>query len=449
VVILGAGFGGLSAARALRRATVDVFVVDRHNHHLFQPLLYQVATATLSPNQIATPIRQILSRQKNATVLLETVTDVDFQSSEVVTTGRRIAFDFLVVATGARHAYFGHDDWEAAAPGLKQIDEATDIRKRLLLAFEKAEVLSDATMRRSALTFAVIGGGPTGVEMAGAIAELARTTLVRDYRNICTSDTRVLLVEAGPRLLPSFPEALSASAEAQLKRLKVEVLKGDPVVACSDSGVTLKSGRMIPTEMIVWGAGVMASPAARWLRSEADRAGRVVIGPGLRLPGHPRIFVIGDTASVTDSAGTTVPGVAPAAKQMGEYTARAIRAALAGKTCPPFRYRNYGNLATIGRGSAVADFGRIRLTGSLAWAVWGVVHIGFLIGFRNRLTVLLDWAWSYFFFTRGARLITGNTADVPRDPNAEDPSAQIGSRVVAAPLEGAESHSDDPARVVC
>jgi NADH dehydrogenase len=439
VVILGAGFGGLSAALALKRLDVDVILIDRHNHHLFQPLLYQVATATLSPSQIATPIRQILSRQRNATVLLERVLDVDLRASEVITTGRRIGFDFLVVATGARHAYFGHDDWESVAPGLKRIDEATDIRKRLLLAFEKAEVTADATMRRSALTFAVVGGGPTGVEMAGSIAELARSTLVRDYRNICTSDTRVVLIEAGPRLLPSFPERLSASAEAQLRRLKVDVLTGDPVTACSETGVTLRSGREIAAELIVWGAGAMASPAAKWLKAEADRAGRVVVGPDLRLPGHARIFMVGDTAAVTDAAGVAVPGVAPAAKQMGQHVARSIKAALAGRTAPPFRYRNYGNLATIGRGSAVADFGRIRLSGSLAWAVWGVVHLGFLIGFRNRLTVMLDWAWSYFFFARGARLITGDMTAAP-GPLLPMESA-IGRSVVAAvPPAGMDSH---------
>lgn len=447
VVILGAGFGGLSAALALKDASVDVTVIDRHNHHLFQPLLYQVATATLSPNQIATPIRQILSRQRNATVLLESVVDIDLASSEVVTAGRRLAFDYLIVATGARHAYFGHDAWEAVAPGLKQIDEATEIRRRLLLAFEKAEVAADATMRRGALTFAVVGGGPTGVEMAGAIAELARTTLVRDYRNICTSDTRVVLIEAGPRLLPSFPETLSVSAEAQLTRLKVDVLKGDPVVVCTERDVTLKSGRVIEAELIVWGAGVMASPAANWLKAAPDRAGRVIVGPDLRPPGQPRVFVIGDTASVTDAAGTVVPGVAPAAKQMGQHAARAIRAALAGRTVPPCRYRNYGNLATIGRGSAVADFGRVRLTGGVAWAVWGVVHLGFLIGFRNRLTVMLDWAWSYFLYARGARLITGDRADAA-GPQVRAGSAYERSSTAPAPPEGMHSRGGHIAKVV-
>ncbi|SPH17516.1 NADH dehydrogenase [Defluviimonas aquaemixtae] len=408
VVILGAGFGGLSAAKALKSANADVVILDRHNYHLFQPLLYQVATAGLSPNQIATPIRQILSRQRNATVLMDRVVDVDLDTSEVVTPARRIGFDFLIVATGARHAYFGHDDWEAVAPGLKKIDEATDIRKRLLLAFEVAENTADAEMRQVALTFVVVGGGPTGVEMAGAIAELARNTIMRDFRNINTCDTRVVLVEAGPRLLPSFPEKLSASAEAQLRKLKVEVIRGDPVVECSASGVRLQSGAEFDAAMIVWGAGVMASPAARWLKSDADRAGRVIVGPDLRLPGHPNILVIGDTAAITDAAGHVVPGVAPAAKQMGQHAARAVVAMIAGRKYPPFVYRNYGNLATIGRKAAVADFGRLRLAGFAAWLVWGFVHVGFLIGFRNRISVMLDWAWSYFTFGRGARLITGD-----------------------------------------
>ena len=408
IVIVGAGFGGLNAALSLRRADADITVIDRHNYHLFQPLLYQVATAGLSPNQIATPIRQILSPARNTTVFMAAVEDIDLDGSVVVTDKGRIAYDYLIVATGARHAYFGHDEWERAAPGLKKIDEATDIRKRLLLAFEKAEATMDETESRRLLTFAVIGGGPTGVEMAGAIAELARRTIVCDFRNIDPSSARVVLVEAGARILPSFPEKLSASAEAQLTKLGVEVVTGDAVVACHDEGLALKSGKTISAATIVWGAGVMASPAAKWLKAAPDRAGRVVVGPDLKLPGRSNVFAIGDTASVTDRSGRLVPGVAPAAKQMGKHAALAISAAMAGKTMPGFQYRDYGNLATIGRKAAVADFGRLQLRGFAAWLVWGLVHVGFLIGFRNRMTVMLDWAWSYFTYGRGARLIIGD-----------------------------------------
>jgi NADH dehydrogenase len=413
IVIIGAGFGGLNAALALKRADADIFVIDQHNYHLFQPLLYQVATAGLSPNQIATPIRQILSRVRNTTVLLDKVIDIDLDGSEVVTAAARIPFDYLIVATGARHAYFGHDDWEQVALGLKKIDEATAMRRRLLIAFERAEAATTDEARKMLLTFAVVGGGPTGVEMAGAIAELARHTIVCDFRNIDPSSARVVLVEAGLRILPSFPEALSASATMQLRKLGVEVITGDPVIECATSGLTLKSGKTINAGTIVWGAGVMASPAAKWLKSAADRAGRIVVGPDLLFPGTTNIFVIGDTASVTDGAGKAVPGVAPAAKQMGKHAARSIMAELTGKVQAPFVYRDYGNLATIGRKSAVADFGRLWLTGFPAWLAWSLVHVGFLIGFRNRLTVMLDWAWSYFTYGRGARLITGS--DAPAD----------------------------------
>lgn len=414
IVVIGAGFGGLNAALTLKRVNADVVVVDQHNYHLFQPLLYQVATAGLSPNQIATPIRQILSRAGNTTVLMDRVIDIDRRRSVVITATARLCYDYLIVATGARHAYFGHKDWEAVAPGLKKIDEATDMRKRLLLAFERAEAMNDPDEQQRLLTFSVVGGGPTGVELAGAIAELARHTIVCDFRNIDPSSARVVLVEAGPRILPSFPEKLSASAAAQLSRLGVEIVTGDAVVQCDNTGLALKSGKTINAATIIWAAGVMASAAARWLQAETDRAGRVIAGPDLKLPGAENIFVIGDTASVTDGAGRMVPGVAPAAKQMGKHAARSIIAAMAGEAHRPFVYRDYGNLATIGRKSAVADFGRIQLTGFAAWLVWGLVHIGFLIGFRNRMTVMLDWAWSYFTYGRGARLITGNP--LPNDP---------------------------------
>jgi NADH:ubiquinone reductase (H+-translocating) len=411
VVILGAGFGGLDAAKTLGRADVDLTVVDRRNYHLFQPLLYQVATAGLSPAQIATPIRRILGRRPNTTILMDRVVDVDLDANEVVTTKHRLPFDYLIVATGARHAYFGHDEWEEYAPGLKKIDEATQIRRRILLAFEQAEVSNDEEERRRLLTFAVIGGGPTGVEMAGAIAELAKRTVPKDFHRVDPAQSRIVLVEAGPRILAAFPEDLSEAAERQLEQLGAEVVKGDPVVDCTPDGVTLKSGRRIEASTIVWAAGVMASAAAKWLKASADRVGRVLVGPDLRLPGRSDIFVIGDTAFITDAAGRVVPGVAPAAKQMGSYAAKSILADIAGKPAPPpFKYRDYGNLATIGRKAAVADFGRIHLTGFLAWIVWTVAHIWFLIGFRNRLAVFLDWAWAYFTHDRGARIITGNEA---------------------------------------
>jgi NADH:ubiquinone reductase (H+-translocating) len=407
VVIVGAGFGGLNAAVALAHADVDVTVIDRYNYHLFQPLLYQVATAGLSPNQIATPIRQILSRARNTTVLMAMVEGIDLGASEVLTENGRIGFDYLVLATGARHAYFGRDDWEHVAPGLKQIGEATNIRKRLLLAFEKAEAMADEDARQKLLSFVVIGSGPTGVEMAGAIAELARHTIARDFRNINPALACVYLIEAGPRVLPTFPEKLSQSAMSQLHRLGVEVITADAATEINSSFVALRSGRVIQTATVIWSAGVMASPAAKWLKAEADRAGRVKVGTDLRLPANRNVFVIGDTASVTDAHGIAVPGVAPAAKQMGKYVAKTILADIAGKPMQPFAYKNYGNLATIGRKAAVADFGRFQLAGFPAWLVWGLVHVGFLIGFRNRATVLLDWSWSYLTYSRGARLITG------------------------------------------
>jgi NADH dehydrogenase len=410
VVILGAGFGGLNAALALRKADVDVTIIDRRNYHLFQPLLYQVATAGLSPAQIATPIRRIVGRQKNTTVLMDKVVDVDLDTNEVVTRDHRIAFDYLIVATGARHAYFGHDEWEQVAPGLKKIDEATDIRRRILLAFERAEVSHDPEERRRQLTFAIVGGGPTGVEMAGAVAELAKKSIAMDFRRIDPAQARILLIEAGQRILPSFPEDLSKAAERQLIKLGAEVIKGDPVVQCSKDGLTLKSGLHIETSTIIWGAGVMASPAAKWLKAKSDAAGRVIVGPDLLLPGRRDVFVIGDTASTHDARGKSVPGVAPAAKQMGRHAAQAILAAIDGEQVPLFAYRDYGNLATIGRKAAVADFGRFHLTGFLAWLVWSLAHIWFLIGFRNRLAVFMDWAWAYVTYDRGARIITGNDA---------------------------------------
>jgi NADH dehydrogenase FAD-containing subunit len=412
VVILGAGFAGLTAAKSLAKVRCRVTVIDRRNYHLFQPLLYQVATAALSPADIATPIRSILRKQRNTAVLMGRVQGIDRQRRVVTVDQDEIAYDQLIVATGARHGYFGHDDWEAVAPGLKKIDDATQIRRRLLLAFEQAESTSDQTLRRALLTFVVIGGGPTGVELAGAVAELARQALVDDFRKIDPSQARVLLVEAGPRLLAAFPESLSKAAAEALARLGVEVLLGQAVTNCTEEGVLL--GNIdVPSRSVIWAAGVAASPAARWLGCEKDRSGRVIVGPDLTLPGAAEIFVIGDTASVV-SDGKAVPGLAPAAKQMGAYVAKVLQARIGGKALPPaFRYRHLGSLATIGRQEAVADFGWLRLRGRLAWFLWGIVHVAFLIGVRSRTLVALQWLWAYATYQRGARLITSpaGTAD--------------------------------------
>jgi NADH dehydrogenase len=411
-VIIGAGFGGLSAATALARAAVDVIVIDQHNYHLFQPLLYQVATAALSPAEIASPIRAILRRQLNATVLLGKVTGIDRQSRAVMIGRKRVDYDYLIVATGARHSYFGHDAWEPVAPGLKTIDDATAIRRKILLAFERAESSGDEAERRRRMTFVIIGGGPTGVELAGAVAELARVALAADFRRIDPTMSRIVLVEAGPRILPSFPESLAAHAKRSLERLGVELRLGTPVVDCDADGVRVGAER-IDSDTVLWGAGVAASPAASWLGVAGDRAGRVTVAGDLTLPGHPELFVIGDTARVIDSSGQPLPGVAPVAKQQGRYVGLVIKAAVAGRARPPaFRYRGLGNLTTIGRKSAVADFGFIRLSGRLAWFLWCAVHIYFLIGFRNRAAVALDWLWAYVTFQRGARLITGEVPDI-------------------------------------
>lgn len=406
VVILGAGFGGLAAAKGLRHADVDVTVVDRRNYHLFQPLLYQVATAALSPAQIAMPIRRILSRQSNVTVLMERVEGIDKQSRYVQTTNRRIAYDYLVVATGARHAYFGKDEWAETAPGLKTIADATEIRARILSAFERAEAAEDEAERRRFLTFVIVGGGPTGVELAGAIAELARKVIVRDFRRIDPSSARVVLVEAGNIVLPTMPAKLSGEARRHLEILGVEVSLGEAVTRCDAEGVALAGGRQIRSSCVLWAAGVMASRAAKWLGVPADRAGRVHVDRNLNPPGNDEIFVIGDTAAVTDKNGRTVPGVAPAAKQMGEHAARAILAGLNGRAVGLFGYRDFGNLATIGRNAAVADFRRIRLSGFSAWLVWNIAHLWFLVGFRNRIVVFADWALAYVRYDRAARLIT-------------------------------------------
>lgn len=410
VVIVGAGFGGLWTAKALARSHVDVTVVDRQNYHLFQPLLYQVATAGLSPADVAAPIRGIVGHFPNVTVLLGEVTGVDKSARHVaLADGRSIAYDTLVIATGARHAYFGRDEWEPFAPGLKRIEDATEIRRRILLAFEHAENESDDGVRRDLMTLAIVGGGPTGVELAGAIAELSRRALAKDFRHIDPRAARVVLIEAGPRILPSFPPDLSGDAVRRLEKLGVEVRLGAPVTAVDATGVTIGDQRL-NARTVIWAAGVAASPAAKWLGVAGDRAGRVEVDERLNLPGHSEIFVIGDTALARDAEGNPLPGVAPTAKQQGSYVGQSILRRLRGDGLPPpFRYRNYGNLATIGRKSAVIDFGVVHLRGFVAWVIWSVAHVYFLIGFRNRLVVALNWLWAYFTFQRGARLITGPT----------------------------------------
>jgi NADH:ubiquinone reductase (H+-translocating) len=411
VVVVGAGFGGLAAAKALARTPAEVVVVDRRNYHLFQPLLYQVATAALSPADIAWPIRSILRHQANTVVQMGRVTGIDTQRREVLLEDRRLGYDYLVLATGARHSYFGHDEWEDAAPGLKKIADATRIRERVLSAFERAEVTVDEAERRKLLTFVVVGGGPTGVEMAGAVAELARTALARDFRAIDPKDAYVVLVEAGPRVLATFPEELSEEARLQLERLGVQVRLQAAVSECDQDGVVI-GGERIGARTVIWAAGVIASPAAKWLGVEADRAGRVVVGADLSVPGHPNVFVIGDTAAAMQD-GAPVPGVAPAAKQMGSYVGRLIDARVRGRSFSRlFRYRNHGNLATIGRAAAVADFGWLRLSGFPAWVLWAAAHVWFLIGWRNRLVVALNWLWNYVTFERGARLIAGSVEEL-------------------------------------
>jgi len=406
IVVIGAGFGGLTAALRLASVAVEVTVIDRRNHHLFQPLLYQVATAALSPADIAAPIRGILSRQSNTAVILGTVTGIDTAGRAALVAGRRICYDQLVVATGAREFYFGHDAWAAVTLGLKNIEDATAMRRRILVAFERAEDCADEAERRRLLTFVIIGGGPTGVELAGALAELAKAALARDFRRIDPKTARIVLIEAGPRLLPTFPPHLSEVAARALRRLDVELRLGTAVTGCDGHGASL-GGQRIDSRTVIWAAGVAASPAADWLGVEPARGGRVPVGPDLTLAAHPEIFVIGDAALVAGTNGS-LPGVAPVAKQQGAYVARVIAARVAGKPSPaPFRYRDYDNLATIGRREAVVDFGWLRLTGRIAWLAWGLAHIYFLIGFRNRMTVAIDWLWSDLTYQRGARLITG------------------------------------------
>lgn len=403
-MIVGAGFGGLAAARQLAAAPVDITLVDRQNHHLFQPLLYQVATAGLSPADIAWPIRHLVRKQRNTRVLMGEVTGVDPVRKLIMLGDGPVAYDWLVLATGVTHGYFGHDEWAVDAPGLKDLDDATGIRRRLLLAFERAEMTSNPDLRARLLTIAIVGGGPTGVEMAGAVAELARRALATDFREIDPRKTRVLLLEAGPRLLPGFPEQLSRYTSQALCRLGVEVRLGKAVTRCNSDGIAL-GDEVIEAGTIIWAAGVTASPAARWLGVTGDRAGRVPVGPDLRPSGHDDIFVIGDTAVVLDKP---LPGIAPVAKQQGVYVAQVIESRIRGRDGSlPFAYRDRGLLATIGRKAAVIAYRRMRLKGRLAWWLWGAAHIYFLVNLRNRIIVMTQWLWSYLVFERGARLITG------------------------------------------
>jgi NADH dehydrogenase len=412
VVIVGAGFGGLETAFGLAGAPVRITLIDRRNHHLFQPLLYQVATASLATSEIAWPIRYLLRDRKEVTTLFANVSGVDAEAKRVLLEdGGTVGYDTLVLATGARHAYFGHDEWEPFAPGLKTLEDATTLRRRILVAFERAERETDPAKRAALLTFVIIGAGPTGVEMAGTIADLAKDTLPPDFRNIDTSETRVVLIEAGPRVLAGFPEDLSAYAQRSLEEIGVEVVLGKPVTDCAIDGVVY-GGNKLEARTIVWAAGVRASRAAEWLNAPADRAYRLKVEPDLTVPGHPDIFAIGDTVTIAGPHGNPVPGIAPAAKQQGRYVAALIKARLEGATLPPFRYKHAGSLAQIGKQKAVIDFGWMKLRGNLAWWIWGLAHIYFLIGLRNRLSVALSWLWIHARNQRAARLITQGSSKV-------------------------------------
>ncbi|MBO9858280.1 NAD(P)/FAD-dependent oxidoreductase [Xanthomonas sp. A1809] len=418
LVVVGGGFAGLWATRALDDPGIRITLVDRQNHHLFQPLLYQVATAGLSAPDIAAPLRHILREQRNVEVLLGDVTDIAPDRREVVLAdGSTLGYDMLLLATGATHAYFGNDQWAEHAPGLKTLYDALVLRRKLLLAFERAEAESDPAARAAWLSFAVVGGGPTGVELAGTLAEIARHTLKNEFRHIDPRQARVRLVEAGPRVLPSFPEDLTAKARKQLERLGVEVHTGTPVTQIDALGYQL-GDTFVPARTVVWAAGVAASPLARTLGVPLDRAGRVLVEADLSVPGHPDIFVGGDLASVQQD-GRPVPGVAPAAKQMGKHIAKAIRARQRGQTAPAFRYQDYGNLATIGRMAAIVHVGKLKLSGIVAWWFWLAAHVYFLIGFRNRFVVLVNWAMAYWSYQRAARIIFGGAADDP-PPSSKD-----------------------------
>jgi NADH:quinone reductase (non-electrogenic) len=414
VVIVGAGFGGLECAYRLKGAPVSITVVDRRNHHLFQPLLYQVATASLATSEIAWPIRHLLSDRPEITTLFANVNGIDAANKRVLLEDDdTLSYDTLVLATGVRHAYFGHDEWEPFAPGLKTLEDATTLRRRILVAFERAERESDPERRAAFLTFVIVGGGPTGVELAGTIAELAKDTLRPDFRNIDTDKTRVVLIEAGPRVLAGFADDLSAYAQKSLESIGVEVILNQAVTECSPEGVVY-GGKRLQAKTLIWAAGVRASRAAEWLGAPADGAGRLKVQPDLTVPDHPDIFAIGDTVTIAAPDGKPVPGIAPAAKQQGRYVAASIRARLRGEKIAPFRYQHSGSLAQIGKRKAVIDFGTIKLRGTIAWWIWGIAHIYFLIGLRNRLSVALSWLWNYIRDQRAARLITQGSSKVAR-----------------------------------
>jgi len=415
VLILGGGFGGLSAAKALRRRPVQVTLVDRHNYHLFQPLLYQVATAALSPGDIASPIRWIFRRSPNIRVLLAEAASIEADRRRVVLRdGADLAFDFLIVATGASHTYFGHDGWSAYAPGLKTLEDALDIRRRVLLAFERAERESDPVERQTLLTFVLVGGGPTGVELAGTLAEIARQTLRHEFRSIDPAQAKVVLVEAGPTILPAFPEALRHTARASLRRLRVDVREATAVTGIDGAGVMLGSQRLT-AGTVLWTAGVAASPLVRSIGAPLDRAGRVLVAPDLSIPGHPEIFVVGDAAAFVDEAGHPLPGVAQVAMQQARHAARAILRRIDGRPSSRFVYRDKGSMAIVGRGAAIADLGWIRFSGFAAWLAWLFLHIVMLVGFRNRLVVLVQWAMAYVTLQRSVRLITNVERHEDRD----------------------------------
>lgn len=421
VVIIGGGFAGLNAARSLRHAPVRVTVLDRKNHHTFQPLLYQVALAVLSPAEIASPIRSVLRSARNTEVLLGEVTGFDLDRRLVRAEGLEVPYDFLVVAAGATHAYFGHPEWEQYAPGLKTLEDATEIRGRVLLAFEQAEREAFAKRATPPLNFVVIGAGPTGVELAGAISDISRRYLEHDFRTIDPRQARIILLEGGPRVLPVYPEDLSASAERQLREMGVDV-RTNAMVTNLEPGMVTVGKEKIPASVILWGAGVSASPLGKMLDAPTDRAGRVLVEPDLSVPGHPEVFVVGDLAAAKYKEGKMVPGVAPAAIQMGKFAAHQIERSVAGKPREEFHYWDKGNLATIGRSRAVADFGRLHISGYFAWLAWLFIHLFFLIGFRNRIMVMMEWAWSYVAYSHSARLITE-----PRESATEEkPKARAG-----------------------